>query len=125
MANKILYELTLAYNYQRPAEYYYDDGISGIKYHEGINKTVFCSPIFFDSTDNIFNWFLNNVGEIIPRIRIVEYIGDYLGVSDVVKIHVYGKDDENIYCTAVNKNLTIEYNKDTNHWHPKGSSFKA
>ena len=124
MASKKIYELTPVYHYQRPAGYHYDDGISGMKYHEEVDKNIFCTPIFFDSTDKIFNWFLNNVGEIIPRIRVVEYIGDYLGVSDVVRIHVYGKDDESIYCTAVNKNFSIEYNKNTEHWYSSSETLK-
>ena len=71
MANKILYELTTEYEYQKPEEYCYNDE-----------------------------------------------------VSDVVKIRVYGKDNENKYCTAVNETFNIEYVKELKCWYPSDEKIK-
>lgn len=72
-------------------------------------------PEFFYNVDDLKNWFLTHIGREIPEIYVLEYVGEFNGVSDVIKLSVLSQ-EYSYYITAVNKKLLIEYKEEKNLW---------
>ena len=89
---------------------------SKIIVHDAHNSSNYLKPIFFDNFDEVKEWFLNNIGQPIPVIYIIQYIESFEGVSDVIKINFIKNPNDGQYYTAVNKNLIIKYIESDKKW---------
>lgn len=72
-------------------------------------------PEFFNNEDELKNWFITHVGWKIPEINVLEYIGKFNDVNDVIKLSVLGQECC-YYFTAVNKKLLIGYDEEEDLW---------
>ncbi len=72
-------------------------------------------PFFFENSEEIKQWFLENIGCPIPQIYKLEYLEVFEEVKDVIKISDVGNDNYT-YWTAVNKNSLIKYLIEKKEW---------
>lgn len=105
--------LTKYYCEERAATGYFPDGF--------VLKTAIDKSLCFGTKKEMFDWFKHNTGNLIPEIRKIDYVGNYEGLTDVVKItglssgNVSEWDDKSsafntsIYTTALTDGLIAIY----------------
>lgn len=111
----IIYELSTVNGVFHAGGRYYNDEICEYVTKYGSYEVLKGDKLYFESLSKIFDWIVENAGKIIPEIRTIEYIGDYKGLTDVIKITNLSKGDISYY-TAVNKKEFLIYYEGNNYW---------
>lgn len=89
--------------------YFYDDETCATGYRPSSTDTFIGDPLIFDKSSDLLQWFYENATKkTIPRIYKINYIGNYKGLDDVIKMTNLSN-NETKYYTALNQEYCACY----------------
>lgn len=89
--------------------YHYKNDDTGCMDYMPASETIWeHNAKIFDSKEQLLKWFYKNADYPIPTVYIMQYVGNYKGLNDVIKITNLS-DDTVGYYTALNKEMYAWY----------------